>query len=117
MQMNRSDLLLRKRNAPEQRQKRGCRGSTELPIVVPRRSWREISCGKLGTLIQQTKNSLNFVSTCLKVVDTRRNQVHQPISQRVSCCLHKIAERSEEHTSELQSPYDLVCRLLLEKKK
>src|SRR6266516_257376 len=27
------------------------------------------------------------------------------------------AYRSEEHTSELQSPYDLVCRLLLEKKK
>src|SRR5207248_11102911 len=25
--------------------------------------------------------------------------------------------RSEEHTSELQSPYDLVCGLLLEKKK
>src|SRR5207248_10942482 len=25
--------------------------------------------------------------------------------------------RSEEHTSELQSPYDLVCRLLPEKKK
>jgi len=74
--MNRSDLLLRKRNAPEQRQKRGCRGSTELPIVVPRRSWREISCGKLGTLIQQTKNSLNFVSTCLKVVDTRRAWVN-----------------------------------------
>src|SRR5207248_5940925 len=31
---------------------------------------------------------------------------------------HKGAPlRSEEHTSELQSPYDLVCRLLLEKKK
>src|SRR6266705_5872447 len=31
----------------------------------------------------------------------------------------RVAElhgRSEEHTSELQSPYDLVCRLLLEKK-
>src|SRR5207248_9612955 len=27
------------------------------------------------------------------------------------------AARSEEHTSELQSPYELVCRLLLEKKK
>src|SRR6266705_2832798 len=25
-----------------------------------------------------------------------------------------IVARSEEHTSELQSPYDLVCRLLLE---
>src|SRR5438094_7694641 len=29
----------------------------------------------------------------------------------------KLHHRSEEHTSELQSPYDLVCRLLLEKKK
>src|SRR5207248_9375688 len=28
-----------------------------------------------------------------------------------------VGARSEEHTSELQSPYDLVCRLLLEKKK
>src|SRR5207248_10717125 len=27
-----------------------------------------------------------------------------------------MTHRSEEHTSELQSPYDLVCRLLLEKK-
>src|SRR2546426_11411499 len=31
---------------------------------------------------------------------------------------HKITlTRSEEHTSELQSPCNLVCRLLLEKKK
>src|SRR5688500_20063759 len=29
------------------------------------------------------------------------------------CCI----SRSEEHTSELQSPCNLVCRLLLEKKK
>ena len=29
----------------------------------------------------------------------------------------KTIERSEEHTSELQSHSDLVCRLLLEKKK
>src|SRR5437867_9139669 len=28
----------------------------------------------------------------------------------------EVFKRSEEHTSELQSPYDLVCRLLLEKK-
>src|SRR5437867_5457364 len=27
----------------------------------------------------------------------------------------RVTGRSEEHTSELQSPYDLVCRLLLEK--
>src|SRR2546426_7101882 len=29
----------------------------------------------------------------------------------------RISVRSEEHTSELQSPCNLVCRLLLEKKK
>src|SRR2546426_5843030 len=28
-----------------------------------------------------------------------------------------LSDRSEEHTSELQSPCNLVCRLLLEKKK
>src|SRR5436190_16410134 len=31
--------------------------------------------------------------------------------------LSRLARRSEEHTSELQSHSDLVCRLLLEKKK
>src|SRR5207248_3911049 len=45
-------------------------------------------------------------------------------SSRQSCALSRAPSvkpsssflRSEEHTSELQSPYDLVCRLLLEKK-
>src|SRR5438034_6512949 len=32
-----------------------------------------------------------------------------------TCCAWRV--RSEEHTSELQSHSDLVCRLLLEKKK
>src|SRR2546426_4170049 len=31
--------------------------------------------------------------------------------------LRRVRYRSEEHTSELQSPCNLVCRLLLEKKK
>src|SRR5256885_5357871 len=39
---------------------------------------------------------------------TRTNQ-----SASISC----LGSRSEEHTSELQSPCNLVCRLLLEKKK
>src|SRR5437867_11179671 len=37
--------------------------------------------------------------------------LHEPAMHAVLTC-----PRSEEHTSELQSPYDLVCRLLLEKK-
>src|SRR5205807_6813502 len=32
-------------------------------------------------------------------------------------CCRSAGNRSEEHTSELQSPCNLVCRLLLEKKK
>src|SRR3982750_4941811 len=41
------------------------------------------------------------------------------LQRRDSCCrctMHRQS-RSEEHTSELQSRSDLVCRLLLEKKK
>src|SRR5438132_11028363 len=36
---------------------------------------------------------------------------------RTESLKHRQAPRSEEHTSELQSHSDLVCRLLLEKKK
>src|SRR5260370_5148675 len=38
---------------------------------------------------------------------------------RESCCQlgSRVLRRSEEHTSELQSHLNLVCRLLLEKKK
>src|SRR5258708_21043956 len=39
-----------------------------------------------------------------------RDPLHSPAQEA------KIPERSEEHTSELQSPDHLVCRLLLEKK-
>src|SRR5256885_12689523 len=35
----------------------------------------------------------------------------------ISTQRHQLPVRSEEHTSELQSPCNLVCRLLLEKKK
>src|SRR2546430_12175863 len=35
----------------------------------------------------------------------------------LGCCWAERAGRSEEHTSELQSQSNLVCRLLLEKKK
>src|SRR5437867_6579468 len=44
-----------------------------------------------------------------------RSRARRPA--RGSSRTHARPRRSEEHTSELQSPYDLVCRLLLEKKK
>src|SRR5437868_14751887 len=49
-------------------------------------------------------------------VQRMKNQVRQ--SQRGQVAEHDCGDqRSEEHTSELQSRFDLVCRLLLEKKK
>src|SRR5438094_1853534 len=39
-----------------------------------------------------------------------------PAGRRSGGRPESVPDRSEEHTSELQSPYDLVCRLLLEKK-
>src|SRR5258708_25590645 len=39
------------------------------------------------------------------------------IDKKFAICTKRWPSRSEEHTSELQSPDHLVCRLLLEKKK
>src|SRR5436189_1682545 len=44
----------------------------------------------------------------------RSNRQHEPLERPV---VRPRGSRSEEHTSELQSPMYLVCRLLLEKKK
>src|SRR2546422_8595304 len=75
------------------------------------------------------------------LVPTKRACVHERSSSQLASCTEEIlkrqsgkltnrsevdsvqravarmAERSEEHTSELQSRLHLVCRLLLEKKK
>src|SRR5699024_4873542 len=51
---------------------------------------------------------------------TRTNQLHiDPSGIQITDTQvwQQIKSRSEEHTSELQSRFDLVCRLLLEKKK
>src|SRR2546426_5686030 len=46
-------------------------------------------------------------------------KVHEPLAVELQPdkVLEDRFDRSEEHTSELQSPCNLVCRLLLEKKK
>src|SRR2546426_1792503 len=47
---------------------------------------------------------------------TRRDEAAEAVTRGVRV-LQATVRRSEEHTSELQSPCNLVCRLLLEKKK
>src|SRR2546426_5772638 len=49
--------------------------------------------------------------------DYPRTPVRHLDGERDEPPLLRGIERSEEHTSELQSPCNLVCRLLLEKKK
>src|SRR5258708_29144135 len=48
---------------------------------------------------------------------SRRRRSRSSTAARSRPTYTAIAPRSEEHTSELQSPHHLVCRLLLEKKK
>src|SRR5205807_8709967 len=74
--------------------------------------WSEIrqraDASKGGTLIY---HDLNLVERIL------RDQVSEGFSHIWVDSEKPSETRSEEHTSELQSPCNLVCRLLLEKKK
>src|SRR5258708_31784642 len=47
---------------------------------------------------------------------TDLEEVGEVRSEGLVAGIELVADRSEEHTSELQSPDHLVCRLLLEKK-
>src|SRR5256885_10939549 len=66
-----------------------------------------------------------FRSSVHNRFQVKESHERQPSARRRACpagipplvCLRIDRHRSEEHTSELQSPCNLVCRLLLEKKK
>src|SRR5688500_19790560 len=76
------------------------RRSSDLARIVPQRPRGQVPLPRTPRPHQRPRDG------------PRRDRGHarsvQPIRQ---------AARSEEHTSELQSPCNLVCRLLLEKKK
>src|SRR5256885_3788492 len=68
-------------------------------------------------MIRRPPRSTLFPYTTL-FRSTRRSAACSPCSC-IACALSATSPmppRSEEHTSELQSPCNLVCRLLLEKK-
>src|SRR5438270_1057612 len=63
---------------------------------------------------------LRGVGVCARRRVYARQRVYAHRCVRARGCAHAAASipmRSEEHTSELQSQSNLVCRLLLEKKK
>src|SRR5690349_23624300 len=65
-------------------------------------------------MIRRPPRSTLFPYTTLFRSGCDRGQLRSGVHRPVPC---RAEARSEEHTSELQSRRDLVCRLLLEKKK
>src|SRR5258708_14742478 len=66
------------------------------------------------------RSTLFPYTTLFRSIGQQRLPGRQPaLLQRAAALLQRgvVLARSEEHTSELQSPDHLVCRLLLEKKK
>src|SRR5690349_22374525 len=70
--------------------------------------FRSLQSGDLSSMDDEQKSSAKSVADTL---ETRLNALY-----KFQAGLQTLA-RSEEHTSELQSRRELVCRLLLEKKK
>src|SRR5207249_7377122 len=75
---------------------------------------------RIKELIVEHKLPEKAFGVIRKVIAMSDPDLYDPITkelteQSVRAAIGK--QRSEEHTSELQSRFDLVCRLLLEKKK
>src|SRR5687768_18580911 len=66
------------------------------------------------TLFRSDVHQCHFLFHHLQELNTVKRSFTTVFPYFVYCCFN---ERSEEHTSELQSRLHLVCRLLLEKKK
>src|SRR5256885_13080773 len=66
------------------------------------------------TLFRSTKNDLVNAVANHGLSKRQSSSVVESVFDIIFRCFER---RSEEHTSELQSPCNLVCRLLLEKKK
>src|SRR5437868_7459171 len=81
---------------------------SRLPISMRRGRCGDFTCEAGITFASDSS------STPLRSISVSYSEVCSKWAPRGGC---RGAKRSEEHTSELQSRFDLVCRLLLEKKK
>src|SRR5689334_24267109 len=87
--------------------------STLFPYTTLFRSWRDLLASALEAVVELERpgRPVGFASAGLTDVGRLREQ------NQDSFGMIEFTQRSEEHTSELQSQFHLVCRLLLEKKK
>src|SRR5690349_24785450 len=70
-------------------------------------------CGRTVRALTSRTKRRTVVTTITFANATRNDKPATPVNSAIWIS----GQRSEEHTSELQSRRDLVCRLLLEKKK
>src|SRR5690606_41428777 len=88
------------------------------PYTTLFRSVIEASASKVPTKTFGSNENLSrqrMEEARKRLVDAIKARGHNADLLRLEAVNHKV--RSEEHTSELQSRENLVCRLLLEKKK
>src|SRR3989454_11000093 len=96
--------------------------TVDVPIVVLRRDFMLVCFNKAAAgVLRLSASDIGRASRDISVLaglPRLEEQCGQVIASGVeSRADFRDGERSEEHTSELQSPCNLVCRLLLEKKK
>src|SRR5690554_7668308 len=90
--------------------------STLFPYTTLFRSNQAIGALANSTTLNQT----NFPAAGILITDGAPNTSGRTAAQSEALAINEACDlrnRSEEHTSELQSRPHLVCRLLLEKKK
>src|SRR5207247_6978738 len=106
-------LLCNRFSAPQDPSSFPTRRSSDLRELMARFKAQELDVLVATTVIEVGVDVPNATIMIIQEADRfGLAQLHQ-LRGRVG----RAAERSEEHTSELQSRVDLVCRLLLEKKK
>src|SRR5699024_11608760 len=94
-----------------------------LPPSPPRRSPDLASPTRVPDRATPAINAITIIPAAIKprpvttIMRSPTDASNAPESGDTKTNTRAIGNRSEEHTSELQSRFDLVCRLLLEKKK
>src|SRR2546426_7410200 len=88
--------------------------STLFPYTTLFRSHQEDALGDLATQLLELLRLLQELDDLLELLLGLLHARHVLEGDLLGLARR---QRSEEHTSELQSPCNLVCRLLLEKKK
>src|SRR5207249_6723256 len=91
------------------------------PYTTLFRSLLPLPLGSIRPKIGRTLNLMRepahpAFSSKLQLISRVRTISALTTNSRTFRCMGRWYMRSEEHTSELQSRFDLVCRLLLEKK-